>query len=204
MYRHLFLEGPIREGKSTLLRKVLKPYMRHVGGFASQRLVLPDGTTRAFRIGPADKTGLTAPFTENITGGCDGVFRINSADSAGSKFPGVFDTDGVRYLTDTAGKKIMLLDEIGGAEMLSEPFMAALYGLLAGGIPCIGVLKRNKNAAFMSRTAGYAGSIGQLNAELREKIINEYNGKILSFRRDDAGVEEELEDFICGIFTTEQ
>lgn len=203
MCRHLFLEGPIQEGKSTLLREVLKPYMAHTGGFASQRLIAPDGTTQAYRIGPASETALTAPFDINVPGGSNGIFRINRNERGSDKFPEVFDTDGVRYLTETEGKKVILLDEIGGAEMLSEPFMSALCRLLAGTVPCIGVLKRYENAAFMSKTAGYNDTMASLNNKLRQKIKNEFNGKILYFKRNDDKIKRELEEFLCGIFTTE-
>ena len=62
MYRHLFLEGPIQKGKSTLLRELLAPYMNEVGGFTSQRLLDSEGETVAFRIGSARSTPLTAPY----------------------------------------------------------------------------------------------------------------------------------------------
>ena len=53
MYRHLFLEGPIQTGKSTLLRRLLAPYKDQIGGFASQRMLNDDGRTIGYRIGPA-------------------------------------------------------------------------------------------------------------------------------------------------------
>ncbi|MGI6258116.1 MAG: hypothetical protein ACOYJU_08610, partial [Anaerovoracaceae bacterium] len=62
MAQHLFLEGPIRAGKSTFLRHLLRPYMDRVGGFTSQRLLDGQGNTKAFRIGPARGTTLTSPY----------------------------------------------------------------------------------------------------------------------------------------------
>lgn len=101
MYRHLFLEGPIQKGKSTLLRELLAPYMNEVGGFTSQRLLDSEGETVAFRIGSARSTPLTAPYHENYSG----VFRVITKRGRSLKYPEVFENEGVRYLTDNQGKK---------------------------------------------------------------------------------------------------
>lgn len=200
--KHIFLEGPIQQGKSTLIRKVLAPYKDYVGGFASQRLNLPDGTTMAYRIGPAAQTPLTAPFNDDVKGGHNGVFRINTPSGMALKFPEVFDCCGIDYLKNNDGKKIILLDEIGGAEMLNDDFSKELYQLLSGDIPCIGVIKRYKSAGFMSKTAGYSKEISSKNLALRTRLTEELNGKIIEFKRNDHEVEQILEDFLCGIFMT--
>ena len=96
MYRHLFLEGPIQTGKSTLLRRLLAPYKDQIGGFASQRMLNDDGRTIGYRIGPAESTPLTIPFIE----GCElpGIFRIIHEDGTSEKFPEIFDSYGIRLL----------------------------------------------------------------------------------------------------------
>ncbi|MDO4545917.1 MAG: nucleoside-triphosphatase [Bacillota bacterium] len=202
---HLFIEGPSRTGKSTLLRQMLAPYMDHVGGFASQRLLDDDGNTVAFRIGSAATTPLTAPFSEAEKP--DGIFRITHPDGTTEKFPEVFDRDGIAYLTQTRNKKLILLDEIGGAELLSAPFRGALARVLSGSIPCIGVIKLPEKARFMSRTAGYAKTVVEYNKDLRRKLQETHNAKVLYFDRDagdesTAEVKKEIEEFLCGIFTT--
>lgn len=202
MYRHLFLEGPIQMGKSTLLRELLSPYKDMIGGFASQRMLNDDGRTIGYRIGPADSTTLTIPFTEGRD--LPGVFRIIHEDGNSEKFPEIFDTCGIELLDAAKGKKLILLDEIGGAELLNTGFREALYDVLAGETPCIGVIKLNSKASFMSKTAGYSSTVAEYNARLREKILNEYGGRILPFERGDNKLKKEAEEFLCGIFTTEQ
>lgn len=197
MERHLFLEGPVQSGKSTLLRELLRPYVNYTGGFTSQRLLDSDGRTKAFRIGPADCTSLTSTLTKKY----DGVFRISNDDGTISKFPQVFENEGVEYLTRNQGKKVILLDEIGGAELLSNAFREALYKLLSGPIPCIGVIKLGNSADFMAVTSGYPSSVVEYNRQLREKITEEYGGRIISFRRNDDAVIKEIKEFLCGIFT---
>ena len=202
MYRHLFLEGPIQTGKSTLLRRLLAPYKDQIGGFASQRMLNDDGRTIGYRIGPAESTPLTIPFIE----GCElpGIFRIIHEDGTSEKFPEIFDSYGIRLLDAAREKKLILLDEIGGAELLNTKFRETLYDVLPGDIPCIGVIKLKSKASFMSKTAGYSNTVIEYNLQLRDKLITEYGGRILSFKRDDADLKKETEDFICGIFTTER
>ena len=211
--KHLFLEGPIQTGKSTVIRESLKPYMASapcytleetqerypVGGFASQRLVLA-GTTYAFRIGPAMETPLTASLSqflslESIEDSfrLHGVFKAFGITEDGKPYrdDSVFENLGVQYLQDTAGRKLMLLDEIGGQEMECEPFMNALYDLLAGDIPCIGVLKLQSNA-------GSSGSpLSERNEQLRNRIIYEFDGEILYYERGDESVRAIVESFIA-------
>lgn len=202
MYRHLFLEGPIQMGKSTLLRELLSPYKDMIGGFASQRMLNDEGRTIGYRIGPADSTTLTIHFSEGIK--LPGIFRIIHEDGTSEKFPEAFDRYGVSLLKASEGKKLILLDEIGGAELLSSEFSRTLYDTLAGDTPCIGVIKLNSKASFMSKTAGYSSTVAEYNARLREKILNEYGGRILPFERGNNELKKEAEEFLCGIFTTEQ
>ena len=199
MYRHLFLEGPIQKGKSTLLRELLAPYMKEVGGFTSQRLLDSEGETVAFRIGSARSTPLTAPYHENYSG----VFRVITKRGRSLKYPEVFENEGVRYLTDNQGKKLILLDEIGGAELLSYRFREELYNLLAGETPCIGVIKQEVKAKFMSAAAGYEKKLLSYNRELRKLLTSKYDGRILQFRRNDDNLRQEIEAFLYKIFTTD-
>lgn len=199
MIRHLFLEGRIQSGKSTLLRKKLQPYMDSIGGFASQRLLDDSGSTIGFRIGKASATPLTASFSKEYSG----IFRTTDKDGTVHKYPEVFDEEGIKYLTENQGKRLILLDEIGGAEMLSPLFYRELNNVLYGSIPCIGVIKLEESAAHMSRTADYDESVLKLNRRLRHLITEELGGKILQYERNIISIEKEIEEFLCGIFTTE-
>lgn len=202
MYRHLFLEGPIQMSKSTLLLQLLAPYKGLIGGFASQRMLNDEGRTIGYRIGPAESTSLTIPFSEGRD--LPGIFRVIHKDGTSEKFPEAFDEYGVSLLKSSEGKKLILLDEIGGAELLSSEFDKALCDTLADKTPCIGVIKLNSKASSMSKTAGYSSIVTEYNNRLREKILNEYSGSILPFRRSDDILKKEIEEFLCGIFTTEQ
>ena len=181
----IFLEGPIQTGKSTLIRELLGEHLRECGGFTSQRLIRESGETCGFRIGPASTTPLTAPVAgfrpgpapsiddgyagdgtpvapapEYLLASPDGgiysgVFKYFDPMGNVHKTQEVFDILGVHYLTSSRNKPLILLDELGGSELLCEPFRRALYDVLSSGVPCLGVLKLADNARRMQRSYGF-------------------------------------------------
>lgn len=191
MYKHLFLEADSGAGKSTLIRKLISPYVDQVGGFSSQRLLDSSGSTIAFRIVSADDLRLAVPFDDTPKA----IFRTLSNDNTAQSFPKIFDSEGMRLLNESVGKKLLLLDEIGGIELKSSLFKDKLIELLSSDIPCIGVIKQAKKAKSMD-----AGSISEANTMLRKQMLEEFNCKILDFKRNDPAVENEVMNFINRIF----
>ena len=185
MGNNLFLEGPIQTGKSTLIRELLGEHLKKCGGFTSQRLISTDGRTIGFRIGPAAVTELTAPVASMRPGAAPamdpdefssrssipplpeylltapdgtvytGVFKYFDRMGRTHKDQEIFDVLGTFYLTAAETKPLVLLDEIGGSELLSDPFRNALCNLLASDIPCLGVLKLAESAWHMQRAYGF-------------------------------------------------
>lgn len=196
MYKHLFLEADSGAGKSTLIRKIIAPYIDKIGGFTSQRLQNENDETIAFRIVPAKDLRLAVPY-ENTP---ENIFRIITEDVRGLNKPEIFESEGLKYLTDNHDKRLILLDEIGGIELRNDAFRNKLHEVLAGNIPCIGVIKQNQKAASMSCLSGKTSVTVQYNMELREKMVNEYNCKILKFERNDPEIESQVTSFVNNIF----
>ena len=194
MYRHLFIEGPIQTGKSTLLKNFLQPYSNDTAGFTCQRLTDKNGQTIAFRLGSADSTPLTAPYSP----AADNIFRIIAGEKKGYNNINVFDT-AADLINAEENKRIILLDEIGGIEMLNESFRATLYNTLAGTVPCIGVLQQKNNAAAMSTADLNNESISFYNNQLRQ-AITQNNGVILEYKRNDTALQKKIKDFLSGVF----
>lgn len=192
MYRHLFLEADSGTGKSTLIRKLIAPHIDKVGGFTSQRLLDDSGETIAFRIVAASDMRLATPYEDTP----ESIFRIITEDVRGLNKPEIFETEGMKYLTGNTGKKLILLDEIGGIELRNDAFRKKLHELLSGDTPCIGVIKQNQKAANMSCLSGKTPVTVQYNTELRDKMLNEYRCKILKFSRGDKNIESEVKSFI--------
>lgn len=196
MYKHLFLEADIQTGKSTLIRKIIAPYIDEIGGFSSQRLQNENDETIAFRIVPASDLRLAVPYEDTP----ESIFRIINEDVRGLNKPEIFESEGLKYLTNNTGKKLILLDEIGGIELRNDTFREKLHEVLAGDTPCIGVIKQQKKAASMSCLSGKTSATAELNLHLRDRMLNEYGCKILQFQRNNTSVEVEITEFIKNIF----
>ncbi len=192
---HLFLEGPVQTGKSTLIRQAISPYIDHLGGFSSQRL-WQDGRPCGYRLLPAHELQLDAPYAP----GMSGIFMYHHKDTS-FKNPDVFATLGVKLLEESAGKKLILLDELGGSELLLPAFRSKLYEILEGPIPCLGVLKLPSKAKFMSRAAGYPGQVVQYNLQLRQTLSERSTGRILGLNSENReALRQELSFFLDNIF----
>ena len=196
MYKHLFLEADIQTVKSTLIRKLIAPYIDEIGGFSSQRLQNKNNETVSFRIVPANDLRLAVPYEDTP----ESIFRIIDGDLRGLNKPEIFESEGLKYLTDIHEKKLILLDEIGGIELRNNVFREKLHEILAGDIPCIGVIKQQQKAARMSCISGKTSVTAELNDQLRSKMLYEYNCKILQFKRNNAAIEAEINKFIKNIF----
>jgi len=108
-----------------------------------QRLIDADGFPAAYRLRTlsdrASFLNVNAPFT----GGEPDIFlhlpsRIFD--------PTVFETTGVELLNQCKGKRLVLLDEIGGLELLVPLFRDALFRQLQEEIPCVGIIKERKKS----------------------------------------------------------
>ncbi len=152
--KNLFLTGPVGSGKSTSIASALGEYLGKAGGFLTVRqkddagravaywLMRPDGSHRQRIIDYSAK-----PYTMHLE---------------------VFEDSGVRLLEEAAQYDYVILDEIGGFEVLSEPFMAALRKLLQSKTPCIGVMKGEGPASKMIQKLGLGEVYVQKAEQLRQ------------------------------------
>ncbi len=212
----LFLEGPIQTGKSTLIRKCLGAHIADCGGFTSQRLIDADGQTKGFRLVPAAEP-LTAPAEDFMSdtgrSGADfgspyvsgaGIFKWFAEDGRVITDQSVFDTTGVSLLRLSARRPLVLLDEIGGSELLCGEFRKTIDAILSSSKPCLGVLKLAENAQRLhSQYSSGDLSIAEYNALLRHTITDGGRGEVLYYareREDAADVERQISEFIQSIF----
>ena len=89
--------------------------------------------------------------------------------------PEVFVDAGVRFLENYRDCDLMLLDEIGGVELLVPPFKEKLYEVLESPVPCIGVLKGISNASSFSNKKVLAE-----NTLLRDFLTKDTNSEVIS------------------------
>jgi len=146
MKKNLLLQGRPGVGKTTLLLEELLPNRNNCAGFISQHMI-KGGEIYGFCIVPFAEAYY--PYTlydsENSR-----TFLEKSKDGW-KKNISVFITEGLKCLHVTEGKRFVVLDEIGGIELLSDGFYKRLKELFSGEIPCIGVVKSVRNYEVMRK-----------------------------------------------------
>ena len=152
MKEKLFLTGPIGCGKSTAILTAIGEKLPKFGGFLTKRVRNEDGHPIAFY--------LESP---------DGNLKQTFLDCSGSA-PQIH-TDVFERLP--LNGKYLILDEIGGLELLNPVFMAALHALLTSDIPIIGVVKGAGPASAMIRKLGLTEEYETAAEHFREAIKND-------------------------------
>ena len=155
MKRKLFLTGPIGCGKSTAILTAIGEKLPAFGGFLTKRFRDEDGQAIAFSLeSPNGKQ--KAEFLD-----CRGLVPAIHMD--------VFETMAPELLKG----KYLILDEIGGLELLCPAFTAALDTLLERHIPIIGVVKGEGPASAMIRKLGLSEEYQVAANRFREKLRND-------------------------------
>lgn len=187
--RCLFLQGNTQTGKSTLILNSILPFLSVTAGFMSQRL-LSNGETKAFCLTPIKLAEVSyAEYDKKIP-----YIFLEYVSGKWQRNENIFTAAGVKMLSDIAGKKLIVLDEIGGVELLSEPFRRKLYEVLSCGIPCIGVIKSYCNRTAMQKSIKLKQNYTVLHEKLYKDIVNCFDGIIIS---TDDNTKEFVETSIC-------
>ncbi len=121
MRPRLFLTGDMGVGKSTAIRTALGDRLPMLGGFLTRRHRGEDGLS----------------FTLSTPDGQQEQTFLDFSTGKPVLFPVVFETLGLAALQGD----ILVLDEIGGMELLCPAFWAALERVLQSDIPILGVVK---------------------------------------------------------------
>lgn len=150
---NLFLQGDSSIGKSFLLREILSDYTANLDGFTVQRLY-QDRKVVGFRAIILD--GRFEPIDEEYNPEKSGTFIFSNKRDL-SVLENMIKQ--VEYNCKNNCRKIVLLDEIGGFEVVSETFQKSLYSILNSTKLCMGVLKSEDN---LKRTL------------MKDSISNEY------------------------------
>ena len=191
--KHLFIEGPARSGKSKLLREHLAEFEGLLGGFVYQRLYDEDGMTKGFRIAEANDFSLEMVHDESLSG----IFRIQTRHEGRQRKIETLNECGIDILKDAEQCGLILLDEIGGPDLLAPDLKARIYELLAGDTPCIGILKDYENARLQSKPNTCTEKMSALNMQLHMDLRERFDAKIIRFgpdtgKRIDAFLDEKV------------
>lgn len=195
MDKNLFFSGPVRIGKSTCLRNNLRNKEVPVYGFTVQR-IMREGQILGYQascmqdniVPPVDIT-----YSENL----EGVFL-----GEGKKDRNVLNQV-IHTVLDIVKEKtegIILLDEIGGFELISDSFMQSLKELLKSPLPCIGIIKMKENLMKAIPEPGLIDVYVKKYWELAEAI--QCDGTIYRSEFDQiTEIERLVRNFLTGHFT---
>jgi nucleoside-triphosphatase THEP1 len=154
MMKHLFLTGSVGCGKSTAIAAALGEQLEKAGGFLTVRQVDGEGRAVAYWLRRPD--------------GTDRQVIIDYSHRPFTMHPEVFEDLGIRLLEEADRYPFVILDEIGGFEVLSDSFLGALQAFLKRDIPCIGVMKGAAPASKMIQKLGLGDEYVRRAEELRE------------------------------------
>ena len=151
MKRHLFLTGSIGCGKSTAITVALGEKITQCGGFL----------TRRYRE-PHLHFTLESP---------DGKVKKTFLDFASGKPEVKLAIFSESYRQG----EMLILDEIGGIELLNPEFAAALETVLSSGISILGVIKGEGAAGALIDKLGLTEEYHSAAGKLRQKLYNDPN-----------------------------
>ena len=149
MKRHLFLTGPIGCGKSTAIANALGDKIALCGGFLTRRCREPH-----------------LHFTLESP---DGKERKTFLDFASEKPVVDLPVFSDSYLQG----EVLVLDEIGGIELLEPKFADALETVLSSGIPILGVIKGAGPAGALIEKLGLTEAYKCAYDRLRKQLLGD-------------------------------
>ena len=157
MKRHLFLTGPMGCGKSTAIARAVGETLPRFGGFLTKRVLGPDGHARSFCLESPD--GTKRETFLDFSSGKPEVHLEVFQDLAASLLAG----------------DVLILDEIGGIELLCPEFSAALEAVLASDVPILGVMKGEAPAGALIRALGLTEEYETASEALRNRLRKDEN-----------------------------
>lgn len=139
---------------------------------------------------------LTAKYSPALSD----VFLYFGGEKTEAK-PDIFAGSALKYLRQREGKKLILLDEIGGVELMNSEFRRELYNVLEGDIPCIGVLKLEAGNRRMCENSSVGCSCINYYLKLRSDLLNRFGAEIVQFdRKSPEEPEKAVNEFIQAVF----
>lgn len=172
MRRRLFLTGNIGCGKSTAILTAIGDKLPAFGGFLTKRIRDEGGHGAAFTLCAPD--GSRAAVFLDCTSGTPVIHWE------------VFQTLAPELMTG----KIVILDEIGGMELLCPEFMDALNALLETDIPILGVLKGDTAANAMIRKLGLSEEYEAAANSLCHRLTHDENTHLYTCGQYDPHAQE--------------
>lgn len=192
--KNFFLEGDKFVGKSTLLQEVIRAAGKSISGFYVKRRMDEQGQIVGFELRAAkellQKEANLEPIDEHCFIQTESGKRIRNLQ--------VFETWGMALLEEakTNPTDFILLDEIGGIELLSQKFTNELLTTLQQPQKIVGVFKSDINYQRQKKHTVEALEIGRQRAQLKQTILKN-EGQILALNEHNfAEIKKQLSEFL--------
>ncbi|MDE2444295.1 MAG: hypothetical protein O0X49_07965 [Methanocorpusculum sp.] len=144
MSRHLFLTGDVQVGKSTIISRVVAELGVPVSGFRTVAVAGEDGESDIFLIPAAGTRDDCTPAS---------LLARRTPGKLPEVHAGVFVSRGVPLLTECPGP-LIVMDELGWMEGSSFLFQEAVFSVLDGTVPVLGVV-RDRRLPFLDAVRGH-------------------------------------------------
>lgn len=165
MKKRLFLTGPSNCGKSAMIGAILGQAMLSAGGFVCENRYDSLGNIQSSSFLPAAAAGGIQGF--DVYPYLDFIPCPPKADNE------VIRVEGTRLLREAAYYPFVVLDGIGGIDMLIPQYRFALEELLNSDIPCIGVIKGRDELEFLRNSFSLTERFTMLTDNLRTALEND-------------------------------
>ena len=175
MKKHLFLTGVSGIGKTTIIRQALGSAAGYAGGFITERVADGDGSVEGFDLYPA-----AAAIGHD---GFDGLRFLDLGTTPPRKDNEVFRESAAQMLREAGFYPLVMLDEIGGFEMLIPQFRNELAQLLNSDAPIIGVIKGAENAEELRASFGLGEKFTMLTDNLRAVLANDEDTVVIEVKQ---------------------
>lgn len=175
MKKHLFLTGVSGIGKTTIIRQALGSAAGYAGGFITERVADGDGSIEGFDLYPA-----AAAIGHD---GFDGQRFLDLGTVPPQKDNEVFRESAAQMLREAEYYPFVMLDEIGGFEMLIPQFRNELAQLLNSDAPIIGVIKGAENAEELRASFGLGEKFTMLTDNLRAVLANDEDTVVIEVKQ---------------------
>ncbi|MGX7263081.1 nucleoside-triphosphatase [Enterococcus crotali] len=190
----LFLEGDKFIGKSTLLKKIVTDANLSISGFYVRRRLNDQGQIVGFELRAAKELLEDKSSLKDVPDYC----FIQTENGKRTWNLNVFETFGLELLKEAkAGvAEIILLDEIGGIELLAKNFTQELLTVMQYPKKILGVFKSEANYQRQKQHTREKLEVGKQRAILRREICKD-KGQIVMLNNDNFQlVEKQLVDFL--------
>ncbi len=199
MKNKLLLTGEPGLGKSTLIRNVLLPHLDKVCGFFVQRVLASSGRAgfSFLPLGAAEDYSLNREVEWTEEEGY--VFLSRGPEGKWQVHPRAFDDFAREWLArwPAEGRKLILMDEIGGVEVRSPRFFFSLERLLRGEMAVLGVLKSYENIGKMKEQVLDAGERDGIHAAFSRMVAATPRLIVRGINRENyPSVRKEVLDFV--------